>query len=145
VPVDFSDSSARNLSHAKQLAEEFDATLILLHSVPLRYYITDADYGRYDFPLLMKQVIKYAREQMRELVAKTAREGVRVESSLQIGHAGQEICARAEMEKADLIVTSTHGWTGLKHVLIGSTAEYVVRHSSVPVLVVPSHDRPIPS
>ena len=37
---------------------------------------------------------------------------------------------------ADLIITSTHGFTGLKHVLMGSTAEHVVRKASCPVLVV---------
>jgi nucleotide-binding universal stress UspA family protein len=42
----------------------------------------------------------------------------------------------------DLIVTSTHGTTGFKHILLGSTAEYVVRHATCPVLVVPSHERP---
>ena len=43
---------------------------------------------------------------------------------------------------ADLIVTSTHGTTGLKHILLGSTAEYIVRHAPCPVFVVPSHERP---
>jgi nucleotide-binding universal stress UspA family protein len=41
-------------------------------------------------------------------------------------------------------VTSTHGKTGLKRILIGSTAEYVVRHAACPVLVVPSHERTLP-
>ena len=144
VPVDFSDPSARNLAYAKQLAKEFDATLILLHSVALKYYVTSDEYARYDFPLLMQQAEKAAKRQMRDLVAQTKRDGLRVEPSLQIGHAGEQICERAVAEHADLIVTSTHGRTGLKHVLIGSTAEYVVRHAKTPVLVVPSHDRPIP-
>jgi hypothetical protein len=39
----------------------------------------------------------------------------------------------------DLIVTSTHGFTGLKHALMGSVAERVVRHAPCSVLVVPSH------
>jgi universal stress protein A len=64
-----------------------------------------------------------------------------VESSLQIGHAGQQICYRAKDRGADIIVTSTHGTTGLKHILLGSTAEYVVRHAHCPVLVVPNHER----
>ena len=53
-----------------------------------------------------------------------------------------QICERAKDSGVDLIVTSTHGTTGLKHVLLGSTAEYVVRHAQSPVLVVPSHERP---
>jgi len=41
----------------------------------------------------------------------------------------------------DLIITSTHGLTGFKHVLIGSIAEHLVRQSPVPILVVPSHPK----
>lgn len=143
VPIDFSDCSIRGLAYAKQLAREFGATVVLLHSVAIPYLLTNDEYARYDFPLLMMQSEKIARQQMRGLIAKTEREGVKVNSSIQIGHAGQQICARADAEPADLIVTSTHGHTGLKHMLVGSTAEYVIRHASCPVLVVPT--RPIPS
>ena len=80
---------------------------------------------------------------MRDLIKQAELEGVKVESSLQIGHAGEQICARAQVERADLIVTSTHGHTGLKHVLLGSTAEFVVRHATRPVLVVPTQERPV--
>jgi nucleotide-binding universal stress UspA family protein len=142
VPVDFSDASARNLNYAKQLAKEFHATLILLHSVALQPYFSSDEYARYGFPLLMQQSEKVAKRRMRDLIVQTARDGIRVEQSLQIGHAGQEICAHAERDHADLIVTSTHGYTGFKHILLGSTAEYVVRHARCPVLVVPSHTRP---
>jgi len=40
-------------------------------------------------------------------------------------------------EKADMIIMGTHGRTGLKHMIMGSVAEYVIRHAEVPVLVVP--------
>jgi hypothetical protein len=49
------------------------------------------------------------------------------------------ICQVAAKEKTELIIMATHGRTGLKHVLIGSMAEAVVRHAPCPVLVVPSH------
>jgi nucleotide-binding universal stress UspA family protein len=143
VPTDFSDCSAKSLAYAKGLAKEFGASLILLHSIALQCFVSSDEYARYDLPLLMQQSEKIARQRMRELVSKTDWEGVKVESSLQIGHAGQQVCASAEAEKADLIVTATHGYTGLKHVLIGSTAEYVVRHAECPVLVVPTRERPV--
>ena len=142
VPIDFSDGSMKALTYAKALAKKFEATLVLLNSVALQYYVTSSEYANYDLPLLMQEAEKAAKEQMSALVKETKREGLEVESSLQIGHAGQQICARAEEHGADVIVTSTHGRTGLKHVLIGSTAEYVVRHAACPVWVVPSHERP---
>jgi nucleotide-binding universal stress UspA family protein len=142
VPIDFSECSMKGLAYAKALAKQFGSKLVLLNSVALQYYFTSDEYARYDWPLLMEQAEKSSRSQMRDLMEKTDWEGVEVEASLQIGHAGQQICARAFEEKADVIVTSTHGRTGFKHILVGSTAEYVVRHASCPVLVVPSHERP---
>jgi nucleotide-binding universal stress UspA family protein len=47
-----------------------------------------------------------------------------------------EIAKEAKAWEADLIVIATHGYTGLKHVLLGSTTERVVRHAPCPVLVV---------
>jgi nucleotide-binding universal stress UspA family protein len=141
VPIDFSNCSMKGLSYAKALARQFRSKLILLNSVALQYWVTNDEYARYDLPLLTKQSEKIAREQMRDLVQNLEREGLEVISSVEIGHAGQEICAKAERNRIDVIVTSTHGTTGLKHILLGSTAEYVVRHASCPVVVVPSHER----
>jgi nucleotide-binding universal stress UspA family protein len=131
------------LTYAKVLAKQFGSKLVLLHSVAIQYFVTSDEYARYDWPLLMQQAEKAARNQMRKLIEKTDWDGIEVESSLQIGHAGQQICARAIDHDADVIVTSTHGTTGFKHILVGSTAEYIVRHASCPVLVVPSHERPV--
>ena len=143
VPIDFSDCSMKGLTYAKALAKQFGSKLVLLHSVALQYYITSDEYARYDLPLLTQHAEKAARNQMRNLIEKTDWDGIEVKSSLQIGHAGEQICYRAKDRGADIIVTSTHGTTGLKHILLGSTAEYVVRHAHCPVLVVPSHERPV--
>jgi nucleotide-binding universal stress UspA family protein len=89
-------------------------------------------------PRLMQYVETSAREQMDDLVEKTDWDGLEVEISLQSGHPGQQICERAKDSGVDLIVTSTHGTTGFKHLLLGSVAEYVIRHAHCPVLVVPT-------
>ena len=52
------------------------------------------------------------------------------------GRAPWEILRVARETEADLIIIATHGYTGLKHVLLGSTAELVVRHAPCPVLTV---------
>lgn len=140
VPIDFSDCSLKGLDYAKALAKKFGSRLILLNSVALQYWITSDEYARYDFPVLMRQAERLAGDQMEALIENTDWDGIKVESSLQIGHAGDQICA--EGKRADMIVTSTHGTTGFKHMLLGSTAEYVVRHASCPVFVVPSRVRP---
>lgn len=48
-----------------------------------------------------------------------------------------EIINTAKEWGADLIVMGTHGRTGLLHLLMGSVAEYVIKHSAIPVMVVP--------
>jgi nucleotide-binding universal stress UspA family protein len=93
--------------------------------------------------MLLKYAETLAHKRMARLVKANRWNGIEVETSIQIGHAGQQICARADQNDVDLIVTSTHGRTGFKHVLVGSTAEYVVQHAAGPVLVVPAHERPI--
>ena len=126
----------KGLAYAKNLAREFGSTLVLLHSVHFEYYVSSDEYARYDIPFVMQQVEKAAERQMGSLVKNTDWEGVRVEPTVEIGHAGQQICGRAKDRRADLIVTATHGRTGLKHVFVGSTAEFVLRHAHCPVLVV---------
>ena len=141
VPVDFSAGSAKGLDYAKALAREFGSRLVLLNSVDLHYYSTNPEYILYDLSPLLAAAERAARNQMQDLVEGTDWGGIAVETLLESGHAGDQICRRAEERGTELIVTSTHGKTGLEHTFIGSTAEYVVRHAPCPVLVVPSHER----
>lgn len=55
-------------------------------------------------------------------------------SEVKTGHASTEICKYAADHECDLIVMATHGRTGLAHMVLGSTAEQVVRHAPCPVL-----------
>ena len=129
------------LAYAQALAMQFGSRLILLHSVDLSYYSTSPEYVLYDLPPLVEAAEKSAREQMLELISATDWEDLEVRHTIENGHPGEEVCRCARVLDADLIVTSTHGRTGLKRILLGSTAEYIVRHASCPVLVVPSHQR----
>ena len=80
-----------------------------------------------------------ARQEMDALKQMDFLRGLPVQTELQLV-AVDEIGAAAGEPDVDLIVTSSHGRTGLKHALIGSVAEHVVRYAERPVLVVPSHD-----
>lgn len=59
-----------------------------------------------------------------------------------IGDPREDIIDYAIEQKAAVIVMGTVGRTGLSHVVMGSTAEYIIRHSPVPVLVVPVQNEP---
>jgi len=94
-------------------------------------------YAALDAARLMDEAAQAAQKQMRRIAAKS---GVRYSSELRRGSSAIEIC-KAVNEDADIIVTSTHGRTGLGHVLIGSTAERVVRYARCPVLVIPTRPK----
>ena len=142
VPVDFSECSRKGIEYATALAKQFGGTLTLLHSVHFQNFVTSDEFVRYDLPLLAQDTDKAAHEQMARLIRETDWDGVPVDSKLDLGHAGHQICAFARHEGADLIVACTHGMTGFKNVSLGSTTDYVVRHAECPVLIVPSHPRP---
>ena len=93
----------------------------------------------YDIPGLQKAARKTAERKMRELVRSVNFGAVKFETAFTDGSPVIDICAFAKNHDVDLIITSTHGFTGFTHVLIGSIAEQVVRHAPCSVLVVPSH------
>lgn len=139
VPVDFSGCSLEALSYAIQFAEEFAAKIIVFHAVHLAYAYTTDGRTMYDFSEFEKALRKDADRKMREFVRFAKFGRAKFETAIRVGPPVAEICAFAEEQNVDLIITATHGFTGFKHVLIGSTAEQLVRRAPVPVFVVPSH------
>ena len=139
VPVDFSNCSREGLRYAIAFANEFGAKIILVHVTYLGYVYSSEGTAIYDIPGLQKAARKTAERKMRELVRSVNFGGVKYETAFADGSPVIDICAFAKDHDVDLIITSTHGFTGFTHVLIGSTAEQVVRHAPCSVLVVPSH------
>ena len=136
VPIDFSDSSAAALDYAVTLAKKFDAKLVLLHVVepavyPDNYLMTPATLDEAN-----QNLISTSRERLTTLKEEPSLQGLSVELLVRMGRAQSEIPDTAKATDTDLIVMGTHGHSGLKHVLLGGTAERVVRHSSCPVLTV---------
>jgi nucleotide-binding universal stress UspA family protein len=139
VPVDFSNCSREGLRYAIAFANEFGAKIILLHATYLGYVYSSEGTALYDIPGLQKAARKTAERKMRELVRSVNFGAVKFETAFTDGSPVIDICAFAKNHDVDLIITSTHGFTGFAHILIGSIAEQVVRHAPCSVLVVPSH------
>ena len=139
VPVDFSNCSRDGLRYAIAFANEFGTKIILLHATYLGYVYSCEGTAIYDIPGLQKAARKTAERKMRELVRSVNFRAVKFETVLTEGSPVLDICAFAKDHDVDLIIASTHGFTGFTHVLIGSIAEQVVRHAPCSVLVVPSH------
>jgi nucleotide-binding universal stress UspA family protein len=139
VPTDFSSCSREGLRYAIAFANEFGAKIILLHVTYFGYVYSCEGTAIYDIASLQKAARKTAERKMRELVRSVNFGPVKFETAFSDGSPAIDICVYAKDHDVDLIITSTHGFTGLKHVLIGSIAEQVVRHAPCSVLAVPSH------
>lgn len=142
APVDFSDYSTKALDYVRAFAGQFGAEVTLVHVVeptviPDNFGIVPPSYEEVGAAL-----IKAAEERLRKLTPSIASDASTVRVEVRSGRAPWEIVRVAEEVEADLIIITTHGYTGLKHVLMGSTAELIVRHAPCPVLTVrdPEHD-----
>ncbi|HST09654.1 MAG TPA: universal stress protein [Terriglobales bacterium] len=135
-PTDFSGPACTCVRTASELAQHFGAELLLVNVVPAlpsvppdpNYVFKIPEYERY----LHADAERHLREEREKLVAKN----VKVRTQVGHGSAAEEIVLIAKTEKADLIVISTHGSTGLERLVFGSVAEKVVRLAECPVLTV---------
>ncbi len=132
VPVDFSECSHKALQYAVPFARQFGATLSLLFVI--QPYMPVSDMVPIDVEAIEMQLRSSGEKELAALKA-ALEPDVKAETSVRIGHPHLEIVRAAAELQADLIVLSTHGRTGLSHVLMGSTTERVVRHAKCPVLV----------
>jgi nucleotide-binding universal stress UspA family protein len=134
VPIDFSDCSKKALQYAIPLAEQNGAALTLLYVVSTNY--TVGEYGGIDYASLEAEILASGEKELCKLVVDEVRGEVPADTIVRTGSPALSIIEAAQSLAADLIVVSTHGRTGLKHALLGSVAEHVVRRAPCPVLVV---------
>jgi nucleotide-binding universal stress UspA family protein len=135
VPHDFSEPATRALAAAADLARARRGRLTVLHAI--------TPYPAAGLPPVEAapwfppaELLADTKRQLERLVAKTVRGAgaPRVDVRVVIGNPVDRILDAAR--RADSIVMGTTGRTGLSHLLIGSVAERVVRHATVPVLTV---------
>jgi nucleotide-binding universal stress UspA family protein len=135
VPIDFSGCSKKALQYAIPFARQFGASLVLLHVVQVNYAV-GGEFAAMDYPLAEKELRDFSEKQLAVLAREEIPAGVPAATAVRTGVPVQQIIEAARELEIDVIILSTHGHTGLKHVLLGSTAENVVRRAPCPVLVV---------
>lgn len=141
IPVDFSDPSLQALDYAVDFARRGPKPqLSVLHVVePVYYPMAGELYGvGYDLGNVYEEIERAAQARLSRLTAALRKRRVAVRGIMCVGTAAQGIVETAKKRKADLIILSTHGRTGLSHVVMGSVAERVVRTAPCPVLTVPA-------
>ena len=139
VPLDFSGKSRQAFEFAVPLAGQYGGKIFLLHVVEPAYAYP---YGPGEIgvaPLDPRPIVEGAKKRLSAMARELIPPDLLGRTMVRVGRAYLEIIAVAERLDVDLIVITTHGYSGLKHVLLGSTAEHVVRHAPCPVLTVRRH------
>jgi universal stress protein A len=141
VPTDFSKSADQALERALQLAELTQAEIHFVNAYELPTAV-----GTLDVPLALPQeffdqIRDASQRQLDQRVKKATAGGIKAQAHLTCDTPARAILDAAAKVNADLIVMGTHGRTGMKHVLLGSVAERVVRLATCPVMTVkaPEH------
>ena len=134
VPIDFSAPSLKALRYAVPFAEQFGATISLVH---VREPVTcPPDFpNASSIPFAAMQEDE-ARKRLYELGYREIEELVPIDVHIASGLPADEIVNLARGLQTDLVIIATHGYRGLMHLVMGSTAEKVVRNAPCPVLVV---------
>lgn len=140
VPVDYSTHSLKAVGYAAELAQRLGASLDILHVWDRPTYISDAilvGHGT-EQRSLAEMIRENAQKDMNEFLSKVEpATAVTTTHRLLSGDPATVILQQLEGQKYDLVVMGTHGRSGFAHLLLGSVAEKLVRHSKVPVLTVP--------
>jgi len=138
APTDFSDSATHAVHAAAGLARQYKAELHLLHIVAAQvYYAEMPEMMLPPMEGLTEQLLASGKEKLEKLtleIDKGLQPCIHVEESA--SRPADAITEIAGHIKTDLIVIGSHGNTGLMRILIGSTAERVVREAACDVLVI---------
>ncbi len=138
VPTDGSATANAGLREACKLAKEQGAELRVLHVVDEALAISPELYGgAYD--LIFEGLRKAGASILASAESLAQKEGLTVKTQLveAMGVPAGECIIRAAKEwPADIIVCGTHGRRGVRRIVMGSDAEYIVRHTPVPILLI---------
>ena len=140
APTDFSDLSRVGLRFALDMARELNAEVIVQHVIPVGedWFSEHREFSPVRDLLLEKEQLldKFLRDNFADCINL-----LEVRQKVEVGVPQANIIDMAAREGVDMIIMSTHGRTGLSHVLLGSVTEKVVGRALCPVLVIPSIDR----
>jgi len=138
IATDLSPASEPALRMGAALAIRMDAGLLLLHVVSEKELddLARAHQPRHPVDLIYSELEASVRDQFRRVVPDEVRRFLQVEVLVVPGAPATEIIRTAAAKGTDLIITGTHGRTGLRRILMGSVAERVLRSAPCPVLTV---------
>ena len=139
VPLDFSRRSQKAIDYALSLVDRFSAKLHFVHVCDHNSSLPA--WARVALAVTEDEMGRRAKLRLQDIAGKYAADIPPENLHAIKGNYSHEICELAAKLEADLIVATTHGHTGLKHLFLGSTAERLVQHAPCPILVVRERER----
>lgn len=139
VPIDGSETAQLGLTEAIKLAKRLNADIRLIHVVNKLPWVSPSEVSVEMMRTLIDQLRGNGESVLHDALTAVRDAGIQAESRLieALGsEAGESIVKEAVSWPADLIVCGTHGRRGVRRLLMGSDAEYILRQSPVPVLIV---------
>lgn len=137
VPTDFSPDAEKAVSTAVEFAKLFGARIVILHAYHIAIPMASPTGGPYMLPQdFYDDLQSHATLQVERIAKEVATQGIEATGIALCEPASTAIVEQAESLPADLIVMGTRGLTGLKHVMLGSVAERVVRTAPCSVVTV---------
>ena len=137
VPIDFSDFNKTVIEHAIEHAKLVKGQIYLIHVATLDIGVIVSETGFTYLPELEETALNEEAEQMSQLKEEIESQGILYETIVKQGIPADIIVQEAKDLNADLIVIGSLGHNALYNMFIGSVASDVIKHSSVPLLVVP--------
>jgi nucleotide-binding universal stress UspA family protein len=138
VPLDGSEMAEAAIPDALGMARSGSSTLMLVRAANARSLPGTDVIGE------QIEAVREAEEYLAAMKEKLEKEGARqVQTHVWYGPAAPALVEAARVQKADLIVMSTHGRSGLGRLIFGSVAESVLRGTTVPILLVRPTGAPV--
>lgn len=131
VPIDGSKNSMRGLDEAIYLARQCHATITGLYVIPLTKPVTDSQISH-----LEKYLLNNASKFMSKAKIRAAQNGIIFDDDIIYGDEGPKIINYTNSKSYDIIVIGSRGMGSIKETFLGSTSNYVLHKSKIPVLIV---------
>lgn len=136
IAIDGGPTSEKIASYGLQLGKQLRAEMALLSVADVTGLLSEGSVT----PQQMAGLIKKDLEKKQQLLLESVFKNEKVWNFVEEGTPHEKILNVAKEWEADVLLLGTHGRTGLTHLLMGSVAEKILRHSSIPVYIIPTHN-----
>ena len=140
VATDFSDCASHAYPYAYAFAKAYNGEVHFAHVIDASVFAIGGTNGLWTTAEAIDEIragmTQYARNELANLIEHAKNNGVTAETHLEEGDPGHVIGDLVKQLDAGLVVISTHGRSGLEHIVFGSTSDHIVRHAPAPVLCV---------